>query len=284
MLYLLYRIGGLISSILPYKISYCIADILGSFYYLLAKRDRKIATDNIKVVLNQTDKTYQVCQTSRMVFVNFARYLVDFFRTAKIDLKYIEKYVRIEGKENLDNALNLDRGVLLVSGHLGNWELGAIVLSMLNYKINIVAWTHKNRLINDFFLQQRQGKGLTIIPLTGVRKVFSALKNNENVAFLGDIDYTHPDKGITVKFLGRDTVMPKGPAAISLKMDCPIVPVFMLREKGNKFRLVLEEPILYRASENREYDLAALTEKIAKRIETYIVRYPAQWFMLTPRW
>lgn len=285
MLYFLYRIGKFLSLNLPLKITYRLAEILGTLYYLLSKRDRRVVTDNIKVVLNQTGNTLKVYRTSQMVFTNFARYLVELFRTSKIDLKYIKKYIKIEGRENLDKALNLGKGVLLVSAHLGNWELGAIVLSMLGYSINVVAWTHKNRLINDFFLQQRQSKGVKVIPLgTGIRKVFSGLKNNESIGFLGDIDYTNPQVGVRVKFFGRDTVMPQGPAAFSLRTACPIVPLFMLREKDNKFRFVLEEPIIYEPKESWEYDLTALTQSLTKAIETYITLYPGQWFMLRRRW
>lgn len=285
MLYFLYRIGVFISLALPLKITYRIAGIFGSLYYLLARRDRKIVTNNIKVILNRTGNTPEIRHASRMVFTNFARYLVEFFRAPKIDLKYIEKYIRIEGRENLDRTLNLGKGVLLVSAHLGNWELGAMVLSMLGYQVNVVAWTHRNRLINDFFLQQRQGKGVKVIPLgTAIRKVFSALKNNEAVGFLGDIDYADPQTGIKVKLFGRDTIMPKGPAAFSLKAGSPIVPLFMLRERGNKFRFIFEEPIIYTATGNREDDLAGLTQTLSRTIESYIARNPGQWFMLIPRW
>ncbi len=285
MLYFLYRIGIFISLVLPLKITYGIADIFGSLYYLLARRDRKIVANNIKVVLNQTDDKRKIRHTSRMVFRSFARYLVEFFRTPKIDLRYVEKYIEIQGKEKLDKALSLGRGVLLVSAHLGNWELGAMVLSMLGYPVNVVAWTHRNRLINDFFIQQRQSKGVKIIPLgAAVRKAFSVLKNNETVAFLGDIDYANPKMGVTVKFFGRDTIMPKGPAAFSLKAGSPIVPLFLLREKGNRFKFIFEEPIIYKATENREDDLTGLTQTLTKTIESYVARNAGQWFMLTPRW
>ncbi len=285
MSYLLYRIGIFVSLALPPKVSYRLADILGSLYYLLAKRDRRVVAGNIKVVLNQTDNSPELRRMSRLVFVNFARYLIEFFRASKIDLEYVEKNVTIQGRESLDKALKLGRGVLLLSAHLGNWELGAMVLSMLGYRVNVVAWTHKNRLVNNFFVQQRQGKGVGVIPLgTGIRRVFCALKNNESVAVLGDIDYTDPETGIAVKLFGRDTVMPKGPAALSLKTACPIVPVFMLRERGNKFKFVFKEPLIYKATKSKECDLISLTEKVAQAIESYIGLYPEQWFMLTARW
>ena len=286
MLYFIYKIGRFVALNLPVKISYQIANILGSLYYLVAKKDRRIVTGNIKIVLNRSgNNAVKASHASRMIFVNFARYLVEFFRTPKIDSKYIKENVRIEGKENLDAALSLKRGVLLLSANLGNWELGAMVLSMLGYKINVVAWIHKNRLINDFFLKMRQSKGVKVIPLgVGVRKVFSALKNNQAVALLGDVDYLNPKEGITVKLFGQDTIIPKGPALFSLRTACPIIPLFVLREKNNKFNFVLEKPIIYKPSEDQEYDLTKLTQKITKSMEFYIARYPSQWFMLTPRW
>lgn len=270
---------------LPPKIAYCIADISGSLYYLLAKKDKRIATDNIKVVLQHTGDTHKLRRTSRAVFVNFARYLVEFFSTPRINLEYVRKHVKIEGRENLDRALSLGKGLIMVSAHLGNWELAGMIMAMMGYKVNAVAWKHKNKLINDFFLYQRQSKGLTVIPLgTGIRRVFSALKNNEIVGLLGDIDYANPQMGVKVRFFGRDTIMPKGPAAFSLKAGCPVLHTFLVRENGQQFRLILEEPIIYKSLGNWEDDLTELTKRIVEVMESYIARYPGQWFMLTPRW
>ncbi len=270
---------------LPPKIAYCIADISGSLYYLLAKKDKRIATDNIKVVLQHTGDTHKLRRTSRAVFVNFARYLVEFFSTPRINLEYVRKHVKIEGRENLDRALSLGKGLIMVSAHLGNWELAGMIMAMMGYKVNAVAWKHKNKLINDFFLYQRQSKGLTVIPLgTGIRRVFSALKNNEIVGLLGDIDYANPQMGVKVRFFGRDTIMPTGPAAFSLKAGCPVLHTFLVRENGQQFRLILEEPIIYKSLGNWEDDLTELTKRIVEVMESYIARYPGQWFMLTPRW
>ena len=285
MIYLLYKIGQFLAFILPLKLTYRIAEAIGNLYYLLAKRDRKIVTDNIRVVLNYTNNSRPIGKVSRRVFVNFGRYLVEFFRTPKITSQYIKEHIKIEGRENLDQALRLGKGVLLLSAHLGNWELGAAVLSMLGYKINIVAWTHKNKLVSRFFVRQRQGKGIKIIPLgAGIRKVFAALKINELVAVLADVDYLNPQAGIRVRFFGRDAIMPKGPAAFALKVACPVVPIFVLREKRDTFRLILRKAIMYNATGNREQDLIGLTEKISRTMESHIGLYPEQWFMLTARW
>jgi KDO2-lipid IV(A) lauroyltransferase len=278
--------GEWLSLKFPLEVNYRVADILGNICYFFSRKTRRITSGNLKVVLNQSGDISNLQRVNRQLFANFSRYLVEFFRTARIDLEFIEKKVRLEGRENLDAALNSGKGALLVGAHIGNWELGAVVLALLGYKINIIAWIHKNRRINDFFLCRREGKGVKVIPSTGigVRGVFSALRNNEAVALLGDIDYPDPDMGITVKLFGRDTKIPKGPALFSLKTEAPIVPTFVIREKGNRFRFIFEKPIIPAACGKSPEELTRLTGKIAEVIESYIARYPSQWFMFRPRW
>ena len=146
-------------------------------------------------------------------------------------------------------------------------------------------YEERSKQVNNFSIQQRQSKGVTAIPLgLAVKKVFSALKRNEIVAVLGDIDYTNPDAGVKVKLFGQDTILPKGPAVFSLRAACPIVPGYMLRRKGNTFNFILGEPIVYEPSKDWEYDVTQLTEKIAKVMQDYIGESPEQWFMLFPRW
>ncbi|MBN2097185.1 MAG: hypothetical protein JW714_01770 [Candidatus Omnitrophica bacterium] len=286
MLYLGYKIGELVAQGLPLDSAYFIADIAGRVYYWLSKKDRDIVINNMKVVLNsKTDSLDQVLRSSKMVFVSFGRYLVEFFRAPKIDLEFVKQKVIFEGKENLEQALSLRKGVLLVSAHLGNWEFGGIFLSLLGYKINAIAWSHQQKAVNDLFVQRRKNKGVRVIPLgTAIRRVFSALKNNEMVGLLGDIDYLHPDQGIKVKFFGQDAVMPQGPAVFSIKCGSPIIPVAVVRIADNRFKLILEKPIIYHPSSNQEADVMNLTQQVALALEFFIAQYPEQWFMLRPRW
>jgi len=285
MLYILYKIGEFLALTLPIGIAYKIADIAGSLYYLLARRDRKIVNNNIKVVLNCLGNQKSIPQISRKVFASFARYLVEFFRTSKVDSNYIKRHIKFEGLEHLDKALGLGKGVVLLSAHLGNWELAGSTLSILGYKINIVAYTHKNKLINEFFVQKRESKGVKIIPLgAGIRKAFSVFKKNEILGVLGDVDYANAQTGIKAKFFGQETIMPKGPALFSLVSKAPIVPTALFREKENGFRFVFGEPIIYKSTGNRQHDLSCLTQQATEAIQKYISLHPEQWFMITPRW
>ncbi|MFC1631158.1 lysophospholipid acyltransferase family protein [Candidatus Omnitrophota bacterium] len=284
-MYLLYKIGAFLTWILPLSVCYRLADRAGSIYYHCAKKDRQIVNNNLRVILSHTKAAGNVNQLSRSVFTNFARYLVDFFRTPKIDLNYVREHVKLDGLDNLDQARSLKKGVLLVGAHIGNWELGALALAILGYKIKIIAWTHKNKFVNDFFNRRRESKGVGVIPLgIALKSVFTALKNEENVAILGDVDYTQPASGMAVKLFGQMTIMPKGPALFSLRTGAPIVPAFLLREKGNNFRFIFGKPIVSQPTGNQDADLYALTQKLTEIIAGHIALDPGQWFMIKQRW
>ncbi|MFH1045953.1 MAG: lysophospholipid acyltransferase family protein [Candidatus Omnitrophota bacterium] len=285
MLYYFYKFAAFLIGILPIRVTYFLAELIASGYFFFAKKDKINLAHNLSVVLEYTRNPRNINRASRMVFVNFAWYLAEFLRAAKFDLNYLRSHVEFQGKEHLDQALELRKGVILVSAHLGNWELGSMVVSMSGYPMNIVAWTHKDKKVNNFFIQQRQEKGVAVIPLgVAVRKVLTALAANQVVAFAGDIDFANPKEGIKVKLFGKDTLMPKGPATFSLKTGAPLVPTFMIREHPDRFRLILQAPILPESSGDSDADRIRLTEKIAQKMEAMIARYPEQWFMPTPRW
>ncbi|MFH1245772.1 MAG: lysophospholipid acyltransferase family protein [Candidatus Omnitrophota bacterium] len=285
MLYFLYKIGEFLAFRLPSGLFYRLADFLGSVYFIIARKSRNTVFANMRVILKYISSSNHVSYKSRMVFVNFARYLAEFFRSPKIDLEYIANQINFTGKEHLEQALAKGRGVLLLSAHMGSWEMGAIVLSMRGYKINVVAWTHRDRRINDFFLKRRQNKGVQVIPLgSGIKRVFTALKNNEIVAILGDIDYGALKAGITVKLFGQDTVIPRGPALFSLRTGAPIVPIFVHWQKDGKIAVSLQQELFYKPCGDIETDVINLAAKIAEVIEKNIAQYPEQWLMFASRW
>lgn len=281
--FILFRIGQLLALSLPLRIGYCLARLGGDLYYFGSKNDRRIVTNNLNVILGGEGRKTQ--RYTREVFRNFAKYLVDFFRFPKLTSRFIEKCITIEGREYVDESLSRGRGVIGLTAHLGNWELGGVVMAMLGYPVNAIAWTHKNTLVNNFFIRQRTIKGVKVIPVgIGVRRSFSKLAEGEMVALLGDVDFSHPGYGITATFFKRKAMIPKGPALIALKAGSPILPGFMVREQNDTFRLIFEPPIEYQPTRNVERDVKELTQRVSAVIEKYVRKYPTQWFMFNEVW
>jgi len=280
--YILYRIGQIISLHLPLKIAYKIAVFFSDLRYIFAYKDRQIAGANLKAIFPEKSKR-EIKRIRIAMFRNFAKYLVDFFRFSKLDKEYIKRNIRVENIHYIDEVLSKGKGAITVTAHLGNWELGAVVIALLGYPFCMVALPHRYKKIDNFFNFQRESKGIKVIPLgRAVRQSLDILKENKLLALASDRDFS--EKGIILDFFGRPTIFPQGPAALSLKTGAGIVPGFMLRNEDDSFTLKFEKPLKINATGNKNEDLVELTNQYKIVFQDYIRRYPDQWYVFRKFW
>ena len=280
--YLIYRLGQFIALSVPLKIGYKIAQVVSDLRYAFAIADRRATKANLKAIFPEKPDR-EIRRIRIRIFRNFAKYLVDFFRFQEIDKDYIEKNIRIENRQYFEDALSKGKGVVILTAHLGNWELGGIVIALLGYPFWVVALPHKDKKVNDFFNFQRESKGVKVIQLgKAVRASLNVLKKNEMVALVGDRDFT--EKGIVMNFFGKPTFLPEGAAAFSLKTGAPILAGFMLRNSDDSFTLTMEKPIEYTPTQDKEKDIKNIVFECKAVIEKYIRKYPDQWYMFRRFW
>ena len=282
-MYALYRVGYFFAMIMPVKVSYGLAYIIAHGCYFFCSMARRSVISNLKIVTGNGRSEKELKQMARRVFINFAKYLADFFRFSKFDKEYIKKMVVLEGLDNIDEGLSRGKGVIALSAHLGNWELGGIVLARLRSPLSAVALSHSNKRIDDLFTRQRGLTGLKSIPIgMALRGCFEALKNNGLLALLGDRDFSR--NGIYTPFFGHPAFIPKGPAVFSYRIGSAIVPTFMVREKDDTFRFIFDKPIYPDMRLDEETCIKAMMEKYSGIIEFYVKRYPDQWYMFREVW
>lgn len=280
--YFLYRIGQLIALSVPLKAAYRIAEFFSDMHYLFAFKDRAATKQNLKVIFPDLSNR-EIRRIRIRMFRNFAKYLVDFFRFEKLDVEYINKKVRVENIHHFKDALSKGKGVIALTAHLGNWELGGVVIALQGYSLWAVALPHKHKMVDRFFNRQRESKGMHVIPLgRAVRACLNLLKENKLIALVGDRDFT--ERGLVMDFFGKPALFPEGPAAFALKSGASIVPGFMLRNKNDTFTLKIEKPVDYVITGDKEKDLRNLMSSYKKIIEDYIRRYPDQWYMFRKFW
>ena len=280
--YYIYRFGQFLALTLPLKAAYFLASLFALGYYFLAFRDRRNVKANLRVIFPDKSDS-QLRKISRKVFRNFAKYLVDFFRFEKLDRRFIDKNIKLENLHFFDEALARNKGVIVLTAHLGNWELGGVVLAQLGYPFWAVALPHKNKKVNDFFDAQRSRKGIKVVAMgKAVRSCITEIRNQHMVALVGDRNFTA--KGLVVDFFGKPTHFPEGPAALSLMTGAPIVPGFMLRNPDNSFTLRIEKPIEFTPTGNKTKDLADLTGVGRDIFQEYIRKYPEQWYLFRRFW
>ncbi|MDP2928014.1 MAG: lysophospholipid acyltransferase family protein [Candidatus Omnitrophota bacterium] len=278
----IYRFGQFLALTLPLRLVYFLAAFLAQGYYFFAFCDRRSVKANLRVIFPK-ESNLQLRKISRMVFRNFAKYLVDFFRFEKLNRQYIDKNIKLENLHYFDQALARGKGVIVLTAHLGNWELGGVVIAQLGYPFWVVALPHKNKKVNDFFDAQRNRKGVKVIAMgKAIRSCITEIRNNNMVALAGDRDFT--ERGIIIDFFGRPMHFPEGPAALSLMTGASIVPGFMLRNPDNSFTLRIEKPIEFLPSGDKAKDLANLIKVYKVVIEDYIRKYPEQWYVFRRFW
>lgn len=284
--YLLFKLIHRLVLVLPRKWSYWIGCRSADLNYLFKKKLRFAVKSNLRQILQAKypDKVPSsiISANAKAVFRNFAKYLVDFFSFAKLNEENISKVVNVKGLPHMRNAFRKGKGVIGLTAHLGNWELGGAVTALLGFSINVVALSHENTRINRFFVNQRAEKGVKVVSVgAGASEYLKVLKRNQIIGLVGD--RLTSDAGIEVIFFNKNTVVPRGPAVLSLRTGAPIVPSLMIRTPLDKFDFIYEEPI-DPANFKGNNSVKDMTQYIISILEKYISEYPSQWFIFYKMW
>ncbi|MFH1797810.1 MAG: hypothetical protein ABH844_00460 [Candidatus Omnitrophota bacterium] len=284
MLYFLYLAGIFIAKILPLKVCYSLAAVISRMYFMFAGRDKEELRENLKIVFGTEVEKKQLDRYVFEVFFNFAKYLADFFKTFEIKEKYVNDNIKVQGSENLDKALEKGKGAIVVTIHLGNWELAGRVIGMLKYQVSAIALEHEDKRVNELFVKQRAESGVKSIFVgkAEIKECFKALKRNEVLGILGDKDYT--SNGIYVDFFKKKARLPKGPAVFSLKTGAPIVFCVMVRGRSDEYQMYFKEPVFPEATDDYNKDLEIIMKKYIILFEESIQKYPGQWYAFRRIW
>jgi len=177
------------------------------------------------------------------------------------------------------------QGRILVSGHIGNWELWGFTFPLLFEPFNFLARRMDNPLIDEYFMKARTRYGnVQIDKENSARAILSILRKGGAVAMLADVN-SHPKEGVFAPFFGIDACTTSGVAMLALRANAVIVPMWAIwDEKLGKFRLVHDEIIEPVRTGDRTADIEATTALHVAATERIIRAYPDQWTWVHRRW
>ena len=227
---------------LPVRLCHLMGKIVALIVYVFAKRDRHGLAFNISIALKKAPEDPFIKKTIRRIFINYGQYLVDFFLLPQLPPARIRSFFcRINGEEILKRALAKGKGVILLSAHIGNWELGGYVLRMENHPLAVVALAHNTRATNALVNRMRKYRGINVIevgrsPFSGI-EIMNHLRKNEIVAMVGDRDLS--GGGLKVDFFGRKVRFPAGPVVMAMKSGAALIPAFILRQPDGRYSACL---------------------------------------------
>lgn len=196
--------------------------------------------------------------------------------------KLLAMFERVEGWDILEAARAQGRGIVIVTGHLGNWEIaGAYIAAHIPF--HAVSRRMQNPIFDAYLTRTRAKGGMQMIwDGDAVRVSPRVLRQNHAVAFLSDQD----GLGLAstfVPFFGRPAKTPRGPAVFALRLDAPMVFGVSVRQPSGRYALILESVTAERTGD-REKDVDALVLAFTQKLEAMIRKYPEQYFWHHRRW
>ena len=279
-------LGGLVRviRILPHRAAYKVGQALGLLYFALARKHRRLALSNLNLAYGDEKSLAEKKRIAVKSFMNMGLNMMDFCRVPSLLRNGLPDSIQIEGFGYLEEALSRGKGAILLTAHLGSWELLAAVGAVLGVPLAAIVASTRDPLIDRFLTSMRESYGYETLPKRRAGfGVMSRLKRNVAVGILAD-ESPRRD-GVLVEFFGQKAGATKGPAAFALRSGSPVVPAFLVRQANpNEHKLILEKPLELVRTGDVEADVARNTELFQAVIERYVRQYPGQWLWMQKRW
>ncbi|MDP1677155.1 MAG: lysophospholipid acyltransferase family protein [Bacteroidota bacterium] len=255
----------------------------GTFIYSVIGLRKKLVLDNLRHAFpgkSEKEITEIAIGSYRNLFTAFFEILY----LDKLTADQILRSISFPDIEKFKAYLKDGKGLIILTGHYGNWELCALAVSVLvPEKYTVVVQKQRNPFINDFMASTRSRFGSKLVVMErALRESLRAISNNETVALIAD--QSGPEGGIYADFFGRPASTHQGPAIFQLRSSAPMIMLILIREGFEKFRIELEEIDTTNLTGTEEEKMKELTQRHVSTLERYIRLYPEQWLWMHKRW
>ncbi len=270
--------------ILPRKVARGIGAGVGQVAYAALSRLRGVGARNLKLAFPEKSDAERE-QILRAVYRNLGYLLAEFCQMPRYTAESASKYIRYEGLENYLQARERGQGVLVLTGHLGAWELSSFYHSLMGHPMGMVIRRLDNPLVDAYVNKVRCLHGNRVIHKADfARGLIASMRAGETVGILMDTNMT-PPQGVFVPFFGVQACTASGMARVAQKTGAAVVPGFLLwSEPEQRYVLHFGEELKKIDTGDVEQDSIANTALFSAAIEGYIRQYPEQWLWMHRRW
>jgi len=275
------RAGG---ALLPLPFLQAFGGLLGRIAGLVARRDIKRAREHLKTAFPELDAAPIEALIRRMM-IHLGKTAAETLWLLRASPQAVDALCEIRGREHLVKALEKGRGAVLITGHLGNWELLNARLGTAGIPMSIAVRDLDDPRIDALADSLRARFGSEVIHRGRVAggRLINALKRNRVNGLLIDQDI-RDIPGVHVPFFGRTALTPIGAAQLALKMGSPVIPAFIHRQEDNHHLAEVFPPLEIPASGSFDERVFQLTARATAAIEAQIRRHPSQWVWMHRRW
>ncbi|UCG43595.1 MAG: lysophospholipid acyltransferase family protein [candidate division WOR-3 bacterium] len=274
-------LGTALQFFVPRWVVVVVAKLAGHLVYRLDRLRRQALQDNLRRILSPEVPERLVRRAARKTFTNLLMNYFDLIRGPVMKGRVVDLVEH--DSTRLDRILGRDGRVLMVTGHIGNWDLAGVFLTALGYPLSAVVepvpagWT-------ETFDRYRRLTNMKTIPIPDRESIHRAIRDGRILTLVADRAIT--GRGVRCPSFGAHRLFPRGPAAYALRFGLTVVIGYLVFQNlpGRPPYLGIAEPLPYQPTGDLEHDIAELTKAIAARLNQVIARHPDQWLVFDPRW
>lgn len=261
-----------------------VAHFLGSVAVMATPEWRlKMAAANVQECLGVDEaRARQIAEDS---LHRFGRMIVEVMRFPLLKPDNIDKLVTVDGLEYLEKAYKEGKGVIMATGHFGNWELLGATVALHGYPMLSITRKQNNSQMDRFINEYREMVGQKVAynrGKSGLLAISRMLKEKHLLGVLFDQDTN--DDGVEIELFGKKCITPYGPAALSRLYGSPILPIFMHNNPDGTLRAKIYPPLYTPRTKDKEKDFYDVTKELITVLEHEIIENPPMWFWVHDRW
>jgi KDO2-lipid IV(A) lauroyltransferase len=268
---------------LPPRLAAAIGKLSGEIAYRVFRVRRRVVEENLAATIGRGLDRAGLDRIARAVYHHLGCTLFEYGRFQRLDRARLDAWVEVEGFERIAAAHARGRGVILVTGHFGNWELMGAAVAMRGYPVHFLAREQRNPYVDRFMNRTRGHLGVGLVhPGPELRRIYRRLRQGEILGLLFEQDAG--PAGEVLDVLGRVASVQTGAAVFALRTGAPIVPGAIARQRDGRHRVSFEAPLWPDLEAPAEAETRRLMAACNSSLERFILRYPEQYYWVHRRW
>jgi KDO2-lipid IV(A) lauroyltransferase len=273
LLYWGYLLARLVARLLPLRLSYWIAARVADIWYISSPRTRSNVAYNLGLVPGAPEAEASRVKLAQRIMRNFARVVTEFLHFPRLSRTNLGNVVDLDSFGRVRETMGRTPAIL-ITAHIGNWELAAMTIAMLGADLHVVVYDHPDTRVARLFRERRQTKGLKVMTVKQAAREITGALRTASVGIVADRDYS--GQGTEVRFLGVPVKVPSAYASLAVAMQVPVIVGFCVRQEDGKYHLALEETVYSPPHDKKTAE--EIVEACVRTFEKGVEKYLEQWY------
>ncbi|MBI2427264.1 MAG: lysophospholipid acyltransferase family protein [Ignavibacteriales bacterium] len=268
---------------LPFRGVQLFGRAFGSFIFHVIPIRKELVLSNLRHAFPEKSEQ-EIRSTALKNFQNIFETFFETFWIQRMTEKHLRSIVRIPELKTIDEILKRGKGLVMLSGHISNWEMMALVVGLMSdHPLQIIVKKQHNPSVDRLMNRLRTKFNNTVVDMDHApREILKRLREHGVIAMLAD--QSGPEEGLFIDYFGRPTSTHVGPAVFALRTQAPVLMTYGVRNTDGTFDVSFEEVDTSDLTGTDDEKIRTITERHVNLLEKFVRRYPDQWLWMHKRW